>query len=368
MLKIVTVVGARPQFVKAAVVSQLVRGTFRADVREFLVHTGQHYDPNMSAVFFDEIGIPAPDVNLGVGSGPHGKTTAAMLSGIEEVLLEQSPDYVLVYGDTNSTLAGTLAASKLVIPVVHVEAGLRSRRMSMPEEQNRVVADHLATLLFCPTENARRNLSREGLTKGVHTIGDVMYDACLHYSAQIRGRGHAAGAIARHHIPCPYYLLTVHRAENTDDAERLAGIVRAIGAFRDLPAVFPLHPRTGQALRHLGLELPKNVVVIEPVGYLDMLELEQNCEFVVTDSGGVQKEAYFLAKPCITLREETEWIETVDCGWNRLVGSDEGVIVDAMSTVRRPKDHPRLYGDGTAGEQILRGIVDHARNVQRDDH
>jgi UDP-N-acetylglucosamine 2-epimerase len=336
-----SVVGARPQFIKAAPVSRVLR---RKHV-EVLVHTGQHYDDNMSDVFFRELDIPEPDVNLGVGSGLHGAQTGAMMAGLENVALEVKPDWVLVYGDTNSTVAGALVAAKLHIAVAHVEAGLRSFDRRMPEEINRVLTDHVSDLLLCPTEVAVHNLEREGIKRGVHLVGDVMYDAFLFNLEAARKRdtlkelGLAHGRFA---------LATVHRAENTDDPDRLRSILRGIGES-GLEVVLPLHPRTRARLKG---PMPARIRVIDPVGYLDMLTLEEAAIVIVTDSGGVQKEAYFLGKPCITLRDGTEWAETVEAGWNLLVGSDSDTIAHAMRSFKPNAIRPDLFGNGHAAERI----------------
>ena len=360
-MKLATIVGARPQFIKAAVLSRLSRSPeYREQFEEILVHTGQHYDGNMSEVFFREMGIPEPDVNLNIGSASHGRMTGEMLIRLEEVLVDRKPDLVLVYGDTNSTLAGALAASTLNIPVAHVEAGLRSFWKTMPEEQNRIVADHLSEWLFCPSETARRNLVREGITEGVHVVGDIMLDASLHYRKIVEGdlaQGRTRvprlfGPGAESEPPEDFCLLTIHRAENTDDPARLRSLVIGLaGAAR--PIVFPVHPRTRKKLAEYGISLPPQIRSIDPVSYLEMLELELRSSVIVTDSGGVQKEAYFLRKPCVTLREQTEWTETVESGWNRLVGADAEAIATAVSTASAPASHPACYGDGRSGEKIL---------------
>jgi UDP-N-acetylglucosamine 2-epimerase len=342
MSKIVSVVGARPQFIKAAPVCRALRG---GAVRhtEILVHTGQHYDPGMSDVFFDELGIPAPDHHLGVGSGPHGAQTGAMLAGIERVLLAERPDAVLIYGDTNSTLAGALAAAKLGIPAAHVEAGLRSYNRSMPEEINRVVADHLAARLFCPSQAAADNLAREGITRGVHVVGDVMADALSDASRRAEGRSTILERLEL--APGAFLLATIHRAENTDDAARLSEIVEAFGRAGET-IVFPIHPRTRHALAALGDPQARlaNLRAIDPVGYLDMTMLERSARMILTDSGGIQKEAYWLGVPCLTLRGETEWVETVAAGWNKVVGADGEAIVSAVRDFRPPSARPELYG------------------------
>ncbi len=359
---ILTVVGARPQFVKASVLSRLVRSArYRERATEFLVHTGQHYDENMSEVFFREMEIPEPDFNLGIGSATHGRMTGEMLAGIETLLLERGPDLVLVYGDTNTTLAGALAAAKLGIPVAHVEAGLRSCNIRMPEEINRLLTDQISTWLFCPTVNAVQNLLREGIPRALRAggpqlvidVGDVMLDACLHYRARVEARSGSGRACVRLALPPRFVLATVHRAENTDNAERLGSIVRAFNAAAGRPIVFPMHPRTRKTLAAADLALSGHVRVIEPVGYFDMLELEEACDLIVTDSGGVQKEAYFLGKPCVTMRDETEWIETVEAGWNLLTGASEEAIAEAINSFAPGGPRPPLYGDGNAGAAIL---------------
>ena len=353
MLKIVTVVGARPQFVKAATVSRAIaawNACHGADaVRELIVHTGQHYDENMSRVFFDELKIPRPLVNLDVGSGPHGQQTGAMLERIERVLLDEQPDVMLIYGDTNSTLAGALAAVKLHIPVAHVEAGLRSFNRRMPEEINRVVADHVSRWLLCPTDTAIANLRGEGVTEGVHQVGDVMYDSVLYNRDLSRGKSRIVEQLGLE--PKGFYLATIHRAENTDDPARLASILAALRQI-ETPIVLPLHPRTKHTLgSRLGDEMG-HVVVTDPVAYLDMLTLEDNAALVLTDSGGVQKEAFFFGVPCVTLRDETEWVELVDAGWNQVVGADTAAILSAVASATPGRD-AALYGDGRAAEKIV---------------
>jgi UDP-GlcNAc3NAcA epimerase len=361
------VVGARPQFIKAAVVSRLIRsGQYQEKIRECLVHTGQHYDDNMSAVFFREMEIPEPDINLQIGSGTHGAMTGAMLARLEKVMMEQKPDVVLVYGDTNSTLAGALAASKLHIPVVHVEAGLRSFMMAMPEEQNRIIADKLSTVLFCPTEAAIHNLVHEGIQfaqpalpsadqKAVFLSGDVMLDASLYYRQKQEAM--PLSSVLASLVEKPFYLATLHRAENTDDPARLAAIVKTLNEFNAVPAILPLHPRTRKILSQQRLELAAHIHAIDPVGYFDMLALEDRCQFVVTDSGGVQKEAYFFGKPCITLRDSTEWIELVQHGWNTLVGANTKKILAALKSMPRYGESVQLYGDGHASEFIVQTLL-----------
>lgn len=347
MKTILTVVGARPQFIKATPVSRAFR---QAGIREILLHTGQHYDHAMSAVFFQELGISEPDYNLGVGSGSHAAQTAAILTGIESVLLKEQPDYLLIYGDTNSTLAGALAAAKLGIPIAHVEAGLRSFNRAMPEEINRVVADQLSNIFFCPTEVAARNLANEGITKGVHIVGDVMYDSVLWAVEQKSDQ--AGRLLNKLNLQKDNYLLaTVHRASNTDNPNNLSNIIAALNNSGET-VVFPIHPRTRKALQEANIDLGPNIRQIEPVSYLEMLALEGNARAVLTDSGGVQKEAFWLSVPCITLRDETEWVETVESGWNTLTGTDTKRILAALATPKPTTPPPTIYGNGHAAEAI----------------
>jgi UDP-N-acetylglucosamine 2-epimerase (non-hydrolysing) len=344
-MKVASIVGARPQFIKTAPLDRELREL----CQHVLIHTGQHYDYAMSAVFFEQLEIPEPHYNLDVGSASHGKQTGEILIRIEETLVEEQPDCVLVYGDTNSTLAGALAAVKLHLPVAHVEAGLRSFNRSMPEEINRVLTDHVANLLYCPTETARSNLLREGIAGGVFNFGDVMYDAVLQ---SIEGVDTASRILASLDLrPGSYLLATVHRPANTDDQQNLSSILRAL-ASTDEVVVFPAHPRASQAMERLGLEVSSNVRLLEPVSYLDMLALEKNARLILTDSGGVQKEAYFFGVPCLTLREETEWVETTEAGWNLLVGADEQRIVEAIHEFRPQGERPQLFGDGKASQRI----------------
>lgn len=358
-MKVVTVVGARPQFIKASVVSRALRA--RPDVRELLVHTGQHYDDNLSQVFFDELAIPRPDYHLGAGSGSHGEQTARMLAGIERVLLDQRPDWTLVYGDTNSTLAGALAAAKLHVPVAHVEAGLRSFNRRMPEEINRVLTDHAADLLLAPTQTAVNLLRREGIEPArIKLVGDVMFDVARAFGERA---AQTSAVLSRLGIaPRSYLLATVHRPDNTDDPRRLTAIVRALQQIgQQTPVVMPLHPRTRKAIDSLGLQPSGAFRTIDPVGYLDMAMLEQNARLVVTDSGGVQKEAYFYGAPCLTLRGETEWTELVERGGQRLHVPDDDVAL--ANVVRQMLDQPRhtpdasLFGDGHAAEKIVAALV-----------
>ncbi|MDY0067551.1 MAG: UDP-N-acetylglucosamine 2-epimerase (non-hydrolyzing) [Steroidobacteraceae bacterium] len=365
-MRILTVLGARPQFIKAAVVSRAL-DRWNADapasdrITELIIHTGQHYDPNMSAVFFEELELRKPAVNLNVGSGLHGATTARMLAGVEEIVLAERPDWMLVYGDTNSTLAGALAAAKLHVPVAHVEAGLRSYNRRMPEEINRVLVDHVAELLLCPTATSVENLSREGIRKGVEQVGDVMFDASLLYRDRARCSSVICDRLGLRSRE--YVLATCHRAENTDDRSRLEAILRALRLLSDaMQVVLPLHPRTRRAVAAWGLEdLLQGPIVIEPLSYLDMIRLEIDARVVVTDSGGVQKEAFFFQVPCVTLRDETEWVETVATGWNRLVGAAPERIVDAVRQAAPPGHWPALYGDGASGSRIVESLIAHGR-------
>ena len=342
---IMTVVGARPQFIKAAPVSRAVASSFH----EVLVHTGQHYDHGMSDVFFEEMEMRPPDFHLGAGGGTHGEQTGRMLIEIEKVLRSVQPDYVLVYGDTNSTLAGALAAAKAQVPLAHVEAGLRSYNRAMPEEINRVLTDHVSSLLFCPTGAAVANLAREGITHGIHRVGDVMYDALLHNLALARRRSTILLSLGLE--KARYALATIHRAANTDDPTRLASILAALGSL-STPVVFPVHPRTHKIIRDAALVVRENIRMVEPVGYFDSLILQENASCILTDSGGMQKEAYLLGVRCLTLREETEWIETVQAGWNLLVGVDRQAIRAAFEDWHPSGDRPALYGSGNAAEEI----------------
>lgn len=360
MMKVCTIIGARPQFVKASVVSRAIAqysGQEPSAIREIIIHTGQHYDANMSDVFFEELDIPNPDHHLGIGGGTHGQNTGRMIEGIESVLKVEKPDWVLVYGDTDSTLAGGLAAAKLHIPVAHVEAGLRSFNRRMPEEINRVLTDHLSDLLLTPTSTATTNLQREGIVGNkVQQVGDVMYDAALFYAQRAQHRSTVLRQLGLHNKS--YVLTTIHRAENTDDPERLKQILIGLSECA-LPIVLPIHPRFRKRLADFNLTVSGNVKVIEPVGYLDMVMLERSAAVILTDSGGVQKEAYFHSVPCVTMRDETEWVETVDAGWNRLVGADAGLIGNALSCSREANqvDRPNLYGTGQSGAEIVRMLI-----------
>jgi UDP-N-acetylglucosamine 2-epimerase (non-hydrolysing) len=355
-LKIVDVVGARPQFIKLAPILQAIvkhnQKRPECPIQEVLVHTGQHYDYEISQVFFDELGLKSPDYHLGVGSGTHGYQTGEMLKRIEEVLIKEKPDMVMVYGDTNTTLAGALAAAKLHIPVAHVEAGLRSFNREMPEEINRVLTDHISDFLFCPTQTAVENLRREGIEKGMYLVGDVMYDAVLLYLDLAEKKLEIMERLGLK--PKSYALATVHRAENTDQPERLRAIFEGLErvAKEGLPVILPLHPRTRKQLNALGIH-PKEVQVLDPVSYLDMLVLEKNARVILTDSGGVQKEAFFFRVPCVTLREETEWVETVETGWNTLVGCDPERMVQAALEAHPGIESVWPYGDGQAAGRIM---------------
>lgn len=353
-MKIVTVVGARPQFIKAAAFSRALRTPEGSAIQELMLHTGQHHDEMMSGVFFEELGMAAPKWNLGVAGGSHGAMTGRMLAEIETVLVAEAPDYVLIYGDTNSTLAAVLAASKLHIPVAHVEAGLRSFNMRMPEEVNRIVADRLSSLLLCPTTTAVEHLAREGMTGGVHLVGDIMYDAALHFAALAAPR--TGPLFEKLKISRGEYILaTIHRAENVDHPEKLRSILRGLAAAADLKkVVFPVHPRTRARVRESGAEFPANVEIIDPVSFLDMVILEKNASLIITDSGGVQKEAFFYGVPCVTVREESEWMETVASGWNILAGADADKLVAAIAAHQtRQREAVSPYGSGDAAMKIL---------------
>ncbi len=352
-MKIVTIIGARPQFIKAAVVSRAMR--LRLDeIAEVIVHTGQHFDSNMSDIFFDELDIPKPHYHLGVGGGTHGQNTGRMLEKIEEVLLKEKPDYLLVYGDTDSTLAGTLAAVKLHIPVAHVEAGLRSFNKKMPEEINRILTDHASDLLFTPTITAVRNLNHEGIqAEKIKQVGDVMYDAALFYGAKVEQNNDLLTTLQIQSKK--YALVTLHRAENVDDKARLESIINGLGHYEN-QIILPLHPRTKKMMESFRIVLPQNIKIIDPVGYLDMILLEKHAALIATDSGGVQKEAYFHKVPCVTLRDQTEWIELVENGANILAGADTNAIISALdktSTINSAIFDTPLYGNGTTGSEIV---------------
>ena len=359
-MRIVTIIGARPQFIKAAVVSRWLTQT--PGCKEIIVHTGQHYDDNLSNVFFRELEIPAPAYHLGVGSCGHGAQTGRALEAIEKVLIETKPDKMIIYGDTNSTLAGALAAAKLHIPVAHVEAGLRSFNRKMPEEINRVMADHLSAWLFAPTDAAVHNLQKEGIgSEQIHLVGDVMYDAAIYYGARSN-----ADTLGRFNLQSKQYVLaTIHRAENTDDGPQLRSVFAGLCAIAAaMTVVVPLHPRTRAALTRENLlqKCSEKLRFVEPVGYLDMVTLEKHASVIATDSGGVQKEAFFHRIPCVTLREETEWVELVEMGWNRLVPPSDSEAIAAGIRASLDNTPPRiapahLYGGGKASETIVQTLA-----------
>ena len=366
-MQILSIVGARPQFIKVAVVSRAIsdhNASSNSPIEERILHTGQHYDERMSQVFFTDLAIPKPAIDLEVGSGTHGKQTAAMLAGIEQQILEWKPDWVLLYGDTNSTLAGALAACKLHVPVAHVEAGLRSFNMRMPEEVNRILTDRVSARLYCPTQTAVDQLRSEGYAaESIKHVGDVMYDAALFYSEIVDQRPQLLDGLG---LPEGSFVLsTVHRAENTDDPARLQAIADGLVALtQNHQVVLPLHPRTKAALnrskRLEGMQAVQKLHLIAPVGYLEMIQLERRAKVILTDSGGVQKEAYFHHTPCVTLRDETEWLETIEMGWNRLVShlSPKG-ITDAVEVAlqQNPTIDQSPYGNGAAGKQIIKDLL-----------
>ena len=357
-MKIVTIIGARPQFIKAAAVSRVIR----PQIEEKFIHTGQHYDANMSDIFFKEMDIPRPEYNLGVGSGSHAKQTADMMVGIEKILFDEKPDYLMIYGDTNSTLAGALAAVKIHIPVIHIEAGLRSFNKSMPEEINRILSDRISDLLFCPTETAVHNLNAEGITRHVYNIGDVMCDAVLYYlkkSGQISEADHW-----NHIIPLygskvekaeKWYLVTIHRAENTDSEHKVEIVLDALSKINE-KVIFPVHPRTKALVQNvLKNKKCNNVIFCEPIGYLDMLYFANHAQKVVTDSGGLQKETYIMNTPCITVREQTEWIETLNGNHNVLAHLDADDIVDKIKNTKIDASlKQNYYGNGDAAKRFLK--------------
>ena len=364
-MKIVTVIGARPQFIKASVVSRAIiahnQSASPMKIEEYLLHTGQHYDQNMNDVFFRALGLKTPDWQLRCGGiESHAQMLAEMLAGVEKALVEYRPDYVLVYGDTLSTLAGALTAAQLHIPVLHVEAGLRSFNKQMPEEINRILTDHLSSMLFCPTSQAIRNLAKENISENVFHTGDVMYDAALTFGKAAKEKSDIITTLGLQ--PKKFRLCTVHRAENTNNPERLSQIILALVeiAEPDCPVIFPVHPRTKVYLKNYNLypAIASNpsIRLIDPVDYPDMIMLENNAETILTDSGGMQKEAYFYRTPCITLREETEWTETVEAGWNQLAGFQTGKIVECLSN-NPVKTEIKEYGDGKAAEKIVKTII-----------
>lgn len=346
-----TIIGARPQFIKASVVSKALRNQ---GVKEILVNTGQHYDDNMAKIFFEEMGIPRPDYNLGVGSGTHAAQTSASLVGIENIILDEKPDALIVYGDTNATIAGALAASKLHLKLIHIEAGLRSYNRQMPEEINRIVTDVLSDLLFVPTQIAVDNLKKEGIVNGVHIVGDVMVDALMEYTEVAETKSDILDRLAIEKKS--YVLLTIHRPSNADNNERIAKILEQVAASK-LPVIFPVHPRSRKSAESLIEKVSDHVRLIDPVGYLDMMLLEKYAKMIVTDSGGVQKEAYLHKTPCLTVRGETEWLETVRDGWNYLVGDNLEDISQLMAQFPEPKAWHSHYGDGHAAERIVKILM-----------
>lgn len=376
-MKIVTVIGARPQIIKAAALSRAIRQHFSKEVQEVIVHTGQHYDDNMSQVFFDELGIPQPDYNLGVGSATHGVQTAKMIEGIEDILQKEKPDYLVLYGDTNSTLAGAIAASKLHVPIVHIEAGLRSFNKSMPEEINRICCDHCSTLLFSPTATGFKNLINEGFNPdnkkkytidnpGIYHCGDVMYDNSRHFANIADKKSHILDKEGLRGID--HVLCTIHRDNNTDQPERLNAIFKALLKISaSNKVVLPLHPRTSKLLK-TNLEQAlfdqitnnPNIKILPPASFLDMIVLERHAQMVITDSGGVQKEAFFFQKPCLILRSETEWKEIVECGAAVITDADEAKIVASFNnfTENPPHNYPEIFGDGKAAEFICKEILE----------
>jgi UDP-N-acetylglucosamine 2-epimerase len=358
-MKIVSVVGARPEFIQSMPVSRALR----SDQQEILVHTGQHYDYLMSQKFFDELGIPAPKYNLEVGSGTHGQQTAEILVRLEQVLLEEKPDLVIVRGDTNSTLAGALVASKLQIPLAHIEAGERSFNRRMAEEINRLVADRIADMLYCVSRSAMANLANEGITENVHLVGDVMLDALRTIIPVANSRSEILKKLDLH--KGEYALVTIHRAENTDNSERLLSIATALNETSE-KIIFPIHPRTRKALNKIDVKFSNHIHITQPVGYYDMLVLEENARLIATDSGGVQREAYYMGIPCLTLRDETEWIETVEVGWNKLVGVEPAAILEAWNDFTLPDNHPPIYGKGDTGEKIAELLLLHVPLVSTD--
>lgn len=378
MIKLVTIIGARPQIIKAAALSRVIKNKFSTQITEIIVHTGQHYDANMSQVFFEELQIPQPHYNLNVGSGSHGKQTATMITGIEEILIEEKPNAIVLYGDTNSTLAGAIAASKIHIPVVHIEAGLRSFNKAMPEEVNRIMCDHISTLLFSPTKTGYKNLLNEGFKENnaspyhtdnpkIYHCGDVMYDNSLHFSKILDEKTEIIKKLNLQENN--FILATIHRNNNTDEPLRLNALFKSLNDIsneNNIEVVLPLHPRTAKLLQtNLSAELyseitaNKKLKIIEPASFLEMIALEKNCKLVMTDSGGVQKEAFYFEKPCIILRPETEWVELVECGTAIICDADETKIKEAYTKLTVAKDlkFPKLYGDGNAAEFICNEIV-----------
>ena len=379
MKKIITVIGARPQIIKAAAISRAIKNNFSDKILEVIVHTGQHYDENMSQIFFEELEIPFPNFNLNVGSGSHGEQTAKMLEGLENIYMQEKPDAVIVYGDTNSTIAGALAASKIHIPVIHIEAGLRSFNKAMPEEINRIACDHMSTLLFTPSETGHRNLLNEGIKNDqkeaasidnpkIYLCGDIMYDNSLYFSAMSEQKSEILKELEI--TTDGFILCTIHRDTNTDDTANLNAIFRALLRIQktsNLKIVLPLHPRTKEKLNsHLDENLlteinqNKNFKIIPPLGFLDIISLEKNARLIITDSGGLQKEAFFFQKPCVILREQTEWIEIVENGNALIAGANELKIISSVETLIKRTDftYPNLYGDGNAANFICKKITE----------
>ena len=354
-MKVVTIVGARPQFVKAAVLSRCIRS--HSNIQESIIHTGQHFDTKMSDIFFKEMQIPTPQYNLDISGGSHGKMTGQMLIAIEEVLIKEKPDSVLVYGDTNSTFAGAMAAAKLNIPIAHVEAGLRSFNRKMPEEINRILTDQLSTWLFCPSQVSQSHLLNEGIDeKKIHIVGDIMLDAVRYYSQLKRESNAIKNLISSHN---EYYLATIHRAENTDSPDRLINIIDALKEIAlKTTVILPLHPRTKKYIDMYKLDLGP-IQTVDPLGYFDILALTKNSKAVLTDSGGLQKEAFFLRRPCVTLRDETEWVETVEVGANQIVGAHKAKILDAIAHSKVPDsifDQP-IYGNADCADKIIKTLL-----------
>ena len=357
-VNIVTVVGARPQFIKAAAFSRWAQNHGNGKISEKIIHTGQHYDHNMSEVFFRELDIPKPAFRFNLKGNTHGHMTGGMLADIEDILIQEKPDCVLIYGDTNSTLAGALAAIKMHIPIAHVEAGLRSYNRKMPEEINRVLSDQISSRLYCPTDNAVQNLAKEGITDGVLNVGDIMYDVALHYREIAKEK---SDVFERFDLAGKGYILsTTHRAENTDDDARLTAICSAMGAIaEEYPVIFPMHPRTRKIIDSKGLNhMLGSVQIVDPVPFLDMVRLQMDARAILTDSGGVQKEAYFYQVPCITMRDQTEWVETVTAGWNQLVPAETSAITETTLNATSPSDPATgLYGNGNTAELICKNLA-----------
>lgn len=378
MIKIVTIIGARPQIIKAAALSRAIKNYFKNQITEVIVHTGQHYDENMSQVFFDELGIPSPNYNLNVGSSSHGKQTAAMITGIEEILEKEKPSCIVLYGDTNSTLAGGIAASKIHIPVVHIEAGLRSKNKAMPEEVNRIMCDHVSTLLFSPTQVGYNNLVKEGFSTqlnqkatsdnpNIYHCGDIMFDNSLHFAEISETK---TNLLQKHNLTANGFILsTIHRNNNTDEPARLNAIFKALNTIateNKIKIVLPLHPRTAKLLeKNLTSDLynkvqnNSNFLIIPPASFLEMIALEKNTKMIITDSGGVQKEAFFFKKPCVILRQETEWVELIESGSAILADADEKRIIDAYSILINNNNlqYPSYFGDGKSAEFMCQQII-----------